>query len=98
MENREKRARENFPDGEIFLCEESYGKNLKEIKMFENIKSDMSLIISEQLRKRSRTTFKLKNIEKKYIYLKDICDLLNKSLLEGENILKKDKELINAYF
>ncbi|SPJ11690.1 conserved Plasmodium protein, unknown function [Plasmodium sp. DRC-Itaito] len=98
MENREKRMRENFPNCEIFLCEESYAKNLKEIKMFENIKSDMSLIISEQLKKRSRTTFKLNNIEKKYIYLKDICDLLNKSLIEGDNILKKDKELINAYF
>ncbi|SOV79575.1 conserved Plasmodium protein, unknown function [Plasmodium sp. gorilla clade G3] len=98
MENRAKRTRENFPTSEIFFCEESFAKNLKEIKMFENIKSDMSLIISEQLKKRSRTTFKLKNIEKKYIYLKDICDLLNKSLIEGENILKKDKELINGFF
>ncbi|SOV16816.1 conserved Plasmodium protein, unknown function [Plasmodium gaboni] len=98
MENRTKRSRGNFVSSEVFVCEESYAKNLKEIKMFENIKSDMSLIISQQLKKRSRTTFKLKNIEKKYIYLKDICELLNKSLIEGENILRKDKELISDYF
>ncbi|CAA9991301.1 conserved Plasmodium protein, unknown function [Plasmodium knowlesi strain H] len=70
----------------------------KEIKLFENIKTDISLIISEQLKKRSKTEFELNNIKKKFSYLKCMSEELERQIKEGSRELKMDEELIKNYF
>ncbi|GAB69320.1 hypothetical protein PCYB_147480 [Plasmodium cynomolgi strain B] len=70
----------------------------KEIKLFENIKTDISIIISEQLKKRSKTEFELNNIKKKFSYLKCISEELERMIKEGNSELKVEEELIKNYF
>ncbi|EUD64635.1 hypothetical protein C922_04981 [Plasmodium inui San Antonio 1] len=70
----------------------------KEIKLFENIKTDISIIISEQLKKRSKTEFELNNIEKKFSYLKCMSEDLERLIKEGNRELKVEEELIKNYF
>ncbi|CRG97132.1 conserved Plasmodium protein, unknown function [Plasmodium gallinaceum] len=96
MENSVKRSRESF----INLLEKGYSSRQKEneIKLFENIKTDISVIISEQLKKRSKTEFELTTIEKKFIYLKNIYDELEKLLKRQSIELKNEEELISNYF
>ncbi|CAG9472585.1 conserved Plasmodium protein, unknown function [Plasmodium vivax] len=70
----------------------------KEIKLFENIKTDISIIISEQLKKRSKTEFELNNVKKKFSYLKCMTEELERLIKEGNRELKVEEELIKNYF
>ncbi|SBT50654.1 conserved Plasmodium protein, unknown function [Plasmodium ovale wallikeri] len=96
MENSSKRRRPSFAD----LIDLRYSSRQKEneIKLFENIKTDISMIISEQLKKRSKTEFELTTIEKKFVYLKCVADELEKLLRQGNVELKSEEEMIKNYF
>ncbi|KAI4835191.1 hypothetical protein MKS88_005878 [Plasmodium brasilianum] len=96
MEKSTKRNRERFGN----MLKERYSNRQKEneIKLFENIKTDISMIISEHLKKRSKTEFELTTIEKKYIYLKSISEELEKLLKQGDVDVKNNEQLINNYF
>ncbi|VWU51050.1 conserved protein, unknown function [Hepatocystis sp. ex Piliocolobus tephrosceles] len=69
-----------------------------EIKLFENIKSDISIIISEQLKKRSKTEFELTAMEKKFNYLKNITTELETLIKQEKCELKNERDLIKNYF
>lgn len=69
-----------------------------ELKLFENIKSDISVIISEQLKKRSKAEFEYTSIEKKFLYLRGISEEIEKTIKKENNKLIKEKELIKDYF
>lgn len=82
------------------ILEKNYINRQKEneLNLFENIKSDISAIFTEQLKKRSKAEFELSNVEKKFVYLKKIyeetLDLLKKEELE----LKNEAKRIRNYF
>ncbi|GAW83868.1 hypothetical protein, conserved [Plasmodium gonderi] len=97
MEKTSKRSRvSSFTN----LLDKQYNNRQKEteIKLFENIKTDISIIISEQLKKRSKTEFELNAIKKKFIYLKCISEELERMIKDGKRELKMEEELIKNYF
>ncbi|ANQ10800.1 Uncharacterized protein PCOAH_00051600 [Plasmodium coatneyi] len=96
MEKTTKRSRESL----TMLLDTRYNNRQKEkeIKLFENIKTDISIIISEQLKKRSKTEFELNNIKKKFSYLKCMSEELERQIKEGNKELKVEEELIKNYF
>ncbi|KJP87581.1 hypothetical protein AK88_02749 [Plasmodium fragile] len=96
MEKTTKRSRESL----TILLDTRYNNRQKEkeIKLFENIKTDISIIISEQLKKRSKTEFELNNIKKKFSYLKCMSEELERQIKEGNKELKVEEELIKNYF
>ncbi|CXJ29606.1 conserved Plasmodium protein, unknown function [Plasmodium berghei] len=96
MERHGKRTRASLG----VLLDERYKNREKEneIKLFENIKTDISIIISEQLKKRSKSEFELTTIEKKYIYLKYMTEELEKIIKSEDNELKNEEEIIKNYF
>ncbi|VTZ71332.1 conserved Plasmodium protein, unknown function [Plasmodium chabaudi chabaudi] len=96
MDRQGKRTRERLG----VLLDERYKNREKEneIKLFENIKTDISIIISEQLKKRSKSEFELTTIEKKYVYLKYMTEELEKIIKSEDNELKNEEEVIKNYF
>lgn len=96
MGNPCKRNRDDF----LKILEKNYVPRQKEneLNLFENIKSDISAIFSEQLRKRSKAEFELSNIEKKFVYLKSLYEETQKLLKKERVDLKNETDLISNYF
>lgn len=96
MENPSKRNRDVF----LKNLESNYVSRQKEneLDLFENIKSDISAIFTEQLRKRSKAEFELSNIEKKFLYLKRLYEGTQKLLKKEQVDVRNETDLIRHYF